>query len=603
MILQRLYEYYNRLFEEGVKVAPFGFQQKELPFIIVLDQDGTFVNLEDTRTKEGKKLVAKRSLIPAEKSRPGKNAHNIANILWDKPGYLFGEAYQEGDVYRKQQESFIGEIEKIFGSEPEDEGVRAVLTFLKRGDFSEIQAREEWKEIQKKGPFIGFRLRGDDPLVCQREKVMEKILSEQENEEGAKQFCLVSGRKDHAARLHPKIKGIWGAQSSGATLVSFNLSAFDSYGKSQGANAPVGEKAAFAYTTVLNRLLRSDDHRLRLGDVTVVFWSQKPNILEDHFTDLFATDTSRMTESEDIDAIRKVLTSPKSGMIPEEDLELPFYVLGLSPNAARISVRFWYEGSVGKTLENIRRYFDELRIVKQFDNESDFPTLGKLLPSTALEYKWDNVPPNLTGAFFLAALNGTRYPETLLSSVIRRIRAEAGKKDSKTKKQVENIPRERAALLKALLIRNHKKEITMSLDTTRNDPAYLLGRLFAVLEHLQIKSHEYEDKDNKKEQNKQKKKTLNSTIRDRYYGSASSTPIAVFPTLLKLSTHHLSKLDNPGLKNWYESLIQEILKPLEEWPTHLPLAEQAMFALGYYHQRADLYTSKNDKITEGENNE
>ncbi len=603
MILQRLNEYYDRLLDEGADVAAYGFQRKELSFIVVLDQDGSFVNLEDTRTKEGKKLVAKSFLIPGEKSRSGKNAHKVANILWDKPGYLFGEAYQEGDVYRKQHESFIDEIEKIFGTEPTDEGVRAVLKFLKQGDFSEIQKKEEWEEIRKKGPFMSFRLRGEDPLVCQRENVKEKIISAQENDEGSKQFCLVSGQEDHPARLHPKIKGIWGAQSSGATLVSFNLSAFDSYGKSQGANAPVGEKAAFAYTTVLNRLLRSADHRLRLGDVTVVFWSQKPNILEDYFADLFDTDTTRVTESEDTDAIRKVLTAPKSGILPEEELELPFFVLGLSPNAARISVRFWYEGSVGKTLENIRRYFDELRIVKRFADESDFPTLGKLLLSTALEYKWDNVPPNLTGAFFLAALNGTRYPETLLSSVIRRIRAEAGKKDSKTKKRVENIPRERAALLKALLIRNHKKEITMSLDTTRNDPAYLLGRLFAVLEHLQIKSHEYEDKDNKKEQNKQKKKTLNSTIRDRYYGSASSTPIAVFPTLLKLSTHHLAKLDNPGLKNWYESLIQETLKPMQEWPTHLPLAEQAMFALGYYHQRADLYTAKNDKTTEGENHE
>ena len=581
MILQRLNEYYDRLLDEGADVAAYGFQRKELPFIVVLDHDGNFVNLEDTRSKEGKKLVAKSFLIPAEKSRSGKNAHEVANILWDKPGYLFGESYQEGDVYCKQHKSFIDEIEKIFGSEPEDEGVRAVLTFLKQGDFSEIQERqerEEWEEIRKKGPFMSFRLRGDDRLVCQRENVKEKILSEQENDEGSKQFCLVSGQEDHPARLHPKIKGIWGAQSSGATLVSFNLSAFDSYGKSQGANAPVGEKAAFAYTTVLNRLLRLEDHRLRLGDVTVVFWSQKPNILEEHFADLFATDTTRVTESEDTDAIRKVLTAPKSGILPKRELELPFYVLGLSPNAARISVRFWYEGSVGKTLENIRRYFDELRIVKRFDNESDFPTLGKLLLSTALEYKWDNVPPNLTGTFFLAALNGTRYPETLLSSVIRRIRAEASK---------TTITYERAALLKALLVRNHKKEITMSLDTTRNDPAYLLGRLFAVLEHLQSRAQG----------------NLNASIRERYYGSASSTPIAVFPTLLKLSTHHLAKLDNPGLENWYESLIQETLKPLQEWPTHLPLAEQAMFALGYYHQRADLYTAKNDKTTERENHE
>ena len=579
MILQKLYEYYNRLLEEGADVEPYGFQWKELPFIVVLDHEGNFVNLEDTRFKEGRKTFVKRFLIPSEKKRPGTRAFEIANILWDKPGYLFGEAFQKDDRYRKQHESFIDEIERIFGTEPEDEGVRAVLTFLKREDFSKLQAKEEWKEIQEKGPFMSFRLRGDELLICQREsaiKEIQKFINKNDNE--PKHFCLISGRVDQLARLHPDIKGLGSGKSSSMPFVSFNKDAFKSYGKDQGDNAPIGVHASFAYATALNRLLRSADHRLRLGNVTVVFWSQKPSILEDHFADLFDTDTTRVTESEDTDAIRKVLTAPKSGILPEEELELPFYVLGLSPNAARISVRFWYEGSVGKTLENIRRYFDELWIVKRFDNESDFPTLGRLLLSTALEYKWDNVPPNLTGAFFLAALNGTRYPETLLSSVIRRIRAEASK---------TTITYERAALLKALLVRNHKKEITMSLDTTRNDPAYLLGRLFAVLEHLQSRAQG----------------NLNASIRERYYGSASSTPIAVFPTLLKLSTHHLAKLDNPGLKNWYESLIQEILKPLQEWPTHLPLAEQAMFALGYYHQRADLYTAKNDKTTEGENHE
>ena len=574
MILQRLNEYYDLLVKRNVKIPPYGFQMKEIPFVIVLNQNGTFYSLQDNRYENN--TGAKEFLVPLEKDRTS----NIdPNILWDQPEYVFGKAVSNKKNLDKKHKSFIEQIIKIFGNNPEDPGVKAVLLYLQKGDFSDLTSSEYWSAISSKDkPNISFKLRGDDGLIVQRDSVFELIKSLYAKMEHPI-FCLVSGKYDSLAETHPvKIKKMYGLKSSGGKIVSYNENAYESYGKKKGENAPIGMHAAFGYATALNYLIRSDDHRLRLGDVTVVFWSQKPNILEDHFATLFAVNTSRVTESEDTDAIRKVLTAPKSGILPEQELELPFYVLGLSPNAARISVRFWYEGSVGKTLENIRRYFDELRIVKRFDNESDFPTLGKLLLFTALEYKWDNIPPNLTGAFFLAALNGTRYPETLLSSVIRRIRAEASK---------TTITYERAALLKALLIRNHNKEITMSLDTTRNDPAYLLGRLFAVLEHLQSRAQG----------------SLNASIRERYYGSASSTPIAVFPTLLKLSTHHLAKLDNPGLKNWYESLIQEILKPLQEWPTHLPLAEQAMFALGYYHQRAGLYTSKNDKTTEGENHE
>ncbi|WP_456390044.1 type I-C CRISPR-associated protein Cas8c/Csd1 [Hydrogenimonas sp.] len=562
MILLRLAELYERLCQSGEKIPEFGFQLKELPFIVVLEKNGTFAYLKDTRQQQGKKLVGRKFLVPSEVKR---TSGIKPNWLWDKPEYLFGIG-KDKKKDAKRHESFLNLIVEHFGEKPEDEGVAAVLTYLRKGDFSDLTNDELWEEIEKKMPFMSFQLRGDDRLVCQRENVKKVYLQSLRDE--ARTRCLVTGKLDMPTRLHPKIKGVLGTQTSGALLVSFNESAYDSYGKKQGENAPVGEHAAFAYGTALNWLLSNERHRLRLGDTTVVFWAQHEHRSEDLMGLIFG---SRKLDEADIEEVKAILKAPQLGIKPEEN-DLPFYVLGLSPNAARISVRFWYEGSVGETLRNIRRYFDELQIIKRFDSDPDYPTLGQLLLSTALEHKWENVAPNLTGAFFYAILKGSRYPETLMASVLRRIRAEAAR-------EYENVTYERAALLKALLIRNHHKEIPMSLDPNRPERAYQLGRLFAVLEHLQAGALG---------------SSLSATIRDRYYGSASGTPIAVFPTLLKLSTHHLSKLDSEGLRLWYEKMIGEILDHLDEWPTHLPLKEQALFALGYFHQKQALYTKKGD---------
>ena len=584
MILQRLNDYYERLRREKPQMTPrYGFQKKEIPFIIEIDKEGNFVQLIDTRIKEGKKLVGQHYLVPAERSRSGKNSWQVANVLWDHPGYLLGVNPKNEEMGHKQHQTFMQLLNDILTEAPDDERLLALLHFLRKGDFSQIEEDEHWEEILKKMPFMSFRLRGDDRLIAQRDNVTRYVENNRQKEHSS--FCPVRGQEDAPARLHPKIKGVWGAQSSGAALVSFNLSAFNSYGKSQGENAPVGEQAAFAYTTALNTLLDDDRHTLHMGGVTVVFWSREANPLEEIVKAFFGT-AARHNTQEETESIKTLFKAPWSGTNPEDEDTTPFYVLGLSPNAARISVRFWYEGSTGKTLQNIRRYFDELKIVKRFENEPDLIPLGRLLLSIALEGKWDNVPPNLTGALFMAAIGGGRFPDQLLAATIRRIRAEAGKRDKNTGNRAEFIPYERAALLKALLIRNHHKEISMSLDHTRQEPAYILGRLFAVLENLQSRA-----------QGK-----INASIRERYYGSASTTPISVFPTLLNLSTHHLAKLENEGAKQWFDRQIAEILDKLNEWPTHLSLKDQALFALGYYHQRAALYTKQN-KTTEGDDHE
>ena len=564
MILNRLNEYYNTLREKNPKEFPeYGFQIKELPFIVEIDEDGNFIQLEDTRVKEGKKKRARKYILPKEEIRTSINAWKVANILWDHIGYLFGIGEKE-DIARRQHQSFIKKIEDVFGSDFEDKGIQALLKFLKRGDFSKLKEQPEWKEIEKIEPSMSFRLKGDDRLIAQRDAVIKRVREFYKNQTADKIFCPIQGEIDSKAKLHSKIKGVWGTKNSKATLISFNQSAFRSYNKKKEDNAPLGERAVSAYVTTLNYLLSNEKHTLHMGGVTVVFWAKKDNKLEENFSSFFG-----VSKEESPERVKEIFKAVELGVIPESEREIPFYVLGLSPNLARISIRFWYEGSVGDTLDNIFRYFQELKIVKRFKDEPDYLTLGRLLLSTTFEHKFDKVAPNLSGALFNSVLKGTRYPQMLLPLVITRIRAEISKRP---------VTYERASLLKAILIRNYKKEIPMSLDTTRKDPAYLLGRLFAILEHLQGSAQG----------------SLNASIRERYYATASSTPILVFPVLIRLSNYHLSKLDKEAKRVWYDKQIASILDMLKEWPTRLDLKGQALFALGYYHQNSALYTKKEE---------
>jgi CRISPR-associated protein Csd1 len=590
MIMQTLAKYYDRL-AEGGRVAPEGFKRVEIPFLIVLNRTGEFVGLEDTRTPSGRKLVARPFVIPQERGRSGSKAWQTSNLLWDHYGYVVAwpksDSDDHTDMARKQHMTFVMETKKLHERYPDDIAIGAVYRFLKNGDFSAVFEHPLWNECVKiPGCNLAFKLDGQTQLICESENVKGFIAttnastSSDEEENSLPELdgtCLVTGEYTPVARLHPRTP-IRGAKSN-AKIVSFQKNmGFDSYAKLQSHNAPTSRKIVFAYSTALNEMLAKDSRqKLLIGDDTIVFWAEKKHAIENVFADLFG-EPARGESEQDYKSIVAMFRAPETGASPDLDPNMRFYVLGLSPNAARIAVRFWYAGTVREVADNIWRHFDDLEMVKGAKEWRSI-TLRNLLRSTALLGKDDNVPPNLAGDTMKAILTGTPYPQSLLSASVRRCRAEQSKRDPNTGKLLENVPYSRAALIKAVLVRDkrfgtrfcskHEKELSMSLDLENTNDGYRLGRLFAVLEKVQEEANP----------------RINATIRDRFYGSASATPVAAFPHLMKLKNHHLSKLENRGRAVNLEKMIGEIIDGIRDFPAHLSLPDQGRFAVGYYHQR------------------
>ncbi len=560
MILQALYDYYQRKAADPEnKVAPQGFEWKELPFIIIIDENGKFVHFEDTRTIEGNRKRAKKFLVP---QMPGKRTSGLrANILWDNAEYIF--ALNNSD---NKKAAFIQTIEKEADTSlPE---IRILLKFL-QAENNEYIYDPCWNEISTTNPFMSFRIAGHPDLLIG--DVFYSLNSPRKSSDNqGNNVCLITGNSDVLEPLHTSIKGIAGTNTTGGSIVSFNLPAFCSFGKDQGQNAPVGKIAAFAYTTALNMLTDKDsENKFRIADMTVVFWAEKQTSFENQFP-FFFTPPTKDDPDRNAQEVKALYESIHSGKINTEG-NTPFYILGLAPNAARISIRLWRSGKVKEFADHIIQHFNDLEIVRGKKDERKYYSLFNLMSNIALEYKMDNVPPNLAGKIVECILDGSPYPVTLQQQCIRRIRAE------------QNINRIRAAILKGYLNRKNRiyktneKQITMSLDLENTNQGYLCGRLFAILEKIQEEAQP----------------GINATIKDRYYGSASSTPIAVFGKLLSLSTHHLAKM-NPGRKTNLEKLIQEVMSGISSngMPAHLSLDEQSRFAIGYYHQRQDFFTKK-----------
>jgi CRISPR-associated protein Csd1 len=373
------------------------------------------------------------------------------------------------------------------------------------------------------------------------------------------------------------MKNIPGAQSSGAALVSFNAPAFGSYGKGiSNLNAPVSEQAAFAYTTALNTLLVSGSRRkVQIGDTTVVFWTDIPVVAEEFFG--LAVGGKEAEDQKMAKEIEQYLQAVVKGQYPYElgDGDTAFYVLGLSPNAARLSVRFWYVGTVGAMAENIGAHYQALSLQRSFGNDPEYPRPWWLLKELAPQRDSRHISPLLAGQFLRAIVHNQPYPRTLLSTVMTRIRAD---------KQVNYF---RACLIKAYLSRNIHKEITMGLDKDNSDIGYRLGRLFAIVEQIQNDAVP----------------RANATVRDRFFGAAAATPRRIFSVILKNAQHGLAKIrkEKPGWAVSLDKSLQEILdcvQPRNGFPATLSVEEQGMFILGYYHQRQNVYTKNEDKIEE-----
>ncbi|HRQ65109.1 MAG TPA: type I-C CRISPR-associated protein Cas8c/Csd1 [Xanthomonadaceae bacterium] len=568
MILHALADLYDRRSKSpdpSERPAPIGFESKPIAFVVEVDKSGELVQIRDHRTSEGKRKVGKPELVP----QGVKKASGVAaNLLWDSAEYVLGcpvEAKSKPtppERLRQQHAAFRARIEDLPASVRDDEGVRAVLRFLDRLDLDMLGKDAAWPEIVATNPILSFRLHGDDQLVCQRPDVRRAWLDALGGQ-AADGRCLVTGESAAIERLHPAIKGVWNAQTSGANIVSFNLDAFRSYGKEQGANAPIGKPAAAKYTTALNDLLTSGSRqRVQIGDASTVFWSEQRTPLEDDFLLLIGEPPKDDPEA-GTDRVRRLYESVRTGQyLANVQGDTRFFVLGLAPNAARIAVRFWQVGTVAEMVGRVARWFDDIAIVHA-PSQSDHLSLFRLLTACAVQGKADNVPPNLGGDILRAILAGSVLPQSWLNAAIQRCKAE------------QSVTHPRAAGIKACINRrasSNEEKLTVSLDTHNTNAAYRLGRLFAVFERIQEEANP----------------GINATIRDRYFGAASSNPLSVFPTLNRLKNHHLAKLDNRGRARNLERLVGEVMDGLPAdcpFPSILPLNDQGRFAVGYYHQR------------------
>ena len=590
MILQSLKEYYERKAADPQSdIAPLGWEKKAFPFLAVINLQGDFLWFSDTREKQGKKTIAKIYTVPSLGEKKGNGIK--ANLFWENIEYLFGIPLKENskpERIEQQHTAFIDKIHtlcKTLNTIPDS--LRAVCTFLERLDTKVIQSSELWEDVKSENRAILLAINTNDGVVpvTDMPDVQDAITaynSQQTNE--AEGICLVSGERTVLKKLEAPIHGVFGANTTGANLVAVNnkvsgtsnggqTPAFASFMKEQGDNSPIGEKASLAYTTALNTLLSKDSRqRLLIGDATTVFWADRSCDFEDDFADFFkeppTDDPDRLTMH-----VRSLLQAVDTGAWVSDEEPTRFFVLGLSPNAARISVRFWHTGTVAELAERFARYFHDLEIVHG-SNEKDHLSLFRLLVATAQQGKAENIAPNLAGSMMRAILEGLPFPESLFQAVLVRIKAE------------RNVTYARAKIVKGYLNRklqftpNHERSLSVSLDKDNANVGYRLGRLFATLEKIQVEAIKG---------NSAKLPERSATIRDRFYAAASTSPLTVFGNLMRLKNYHLAKLENPGRRTNFEKILCEILDTIQVFPAHLSMDDQGRFAIGYYHQMHFFY--------------
>jgi len=600
MILQALYEYYERKASNADNMmAPEGFEWKEIPFLIVIDLEGQFLRLEPTRQGDTKNKTYQSFLVPRGISRSGKNSSEIANLLWDHYGYVLGHPKKgkenENEKFelqaQKQHESFLQVLMGLPASLKQEAEIISILRFYQNKGITFVKNDPMMAEVEKiPGCNLSFRVEGFYSIAAENDVIKDYVAKlfageptageDDYPDENIGGFCLVTGNSDTICRKHLKTP----INKDNDSFISFQKnSGYDSYGKTQAYNAPVGKNAEFRYTNALRTLLAKESgNKMIVGDAVAVFWGEKQNGLEQRIKSIFSTPLyDKDDPDKGIKECRSALEWIRTG-ITYEETKTRFYILGLSPGGgSRISVRFWYQGTVAGFSRSIKLHFDDFEIVApSFDKT--WIGLKVLLKSISLKEEDDKLAPNLSSEISKAILLNFPYPESLIQQCMRRVRAEHFDDSRPQKQKYDKNGYLRAAILKACLNRklrrsnpNNEKEITVSLDITNTNPGYRLGRLFAVLEKIQEDANP----------------GINATIRDRFYGAASSNPVAVFPQLLKLKNHHLAKLDNQGFKIAHEKRLAEIMDGIgSEMPAHLTMDEQARFAIGYYHQRQAFFT-------------
>ena len=582
MILQALVQHYETLLELG-RIAPPGWSEVKVSYALCIDEGGQLLRTVCVKTEQarGKKTVLAPQLM--QLPTPVKRSSGVApNFLCDGSSYMLGIDNKGKPARSKACFRSCGELHQALLEDSDSPAARAILAFFRTWDpdaAPEHPALAEHLEDILAGSNLVFRVEDryahEDVLIRQAWDRHYASASD-----GPEMVCLVTGEKGPVENIHPSIKNVAGAQSSGAALVSFNAPAFCSYGKEQNLNAPVSQYAAFAYTTALNHLLADREHVCRVGDATVVYWARSGSVPAQNLMGSFCLGQPSAYSEEDLFGLVRHLCNGESMTFEEEKLDpdMEFYVLGLSPNAARLSVRFFLHNSLGHFLSNVMAHHERMEIVRPaYDKFSTLP-LRKVLDETVNQNSRDKSPaPNLSGDTLRAILNDAPYPATLLNGVRLRIRAE------------QEITRGRAAIIKAYYkyfpdhdikisdIPNPKEVLTVSLNPESTSVPYTLGRLFSVLEAIQSAANP----------------GINTTIKDRYFNSASASPSHVFPTLVNLAQKHLKKIGG-GLEVHYDKQLTELMSKLDEsYPSHLSIPQQGVFQLGYYHQTQYRYESKN----------
>ncbi|MCM1566920.1 MAG: type I-C CRISPR-associated protein Cas8c/Csd1 [Dehalobacter sp.] len=593
MILQSLVKYYEILANDKDNNIPkLGYSKANVSYAVNLSLEGELLNIIPLKigAQRGKKIVE----VPQSMEVPdlgGKTSGVKSNFLWGNSNYFFG-IDNKGKIKRSKEcfEAFK-QLHTRFLQDINNATAKAVVKFVSNWNIDKAMEHPALKdyldEILTGANFV-FKLNGGE-FVHQNKEIRQAWERYKSNVDNLNVMqCLVTGKESSIVKVHPKISGVRGALSVGGSLVSFNERAYESYGreKEQGLNAPVSEYATFAYTTVLNFLLADSSHKLNLGDATIIFWAESPKKIYPDLMSLYINggEVSNGENSvhdelaaREIKSIFEKITQGKPiGELSDVfDEKTNFHILAISPNAARLAVRFYISNSFGEFVKKIGKHYEDLRIEKQYPTDPDTFSVWRLLNETVSPTSKDKAAtPLMAGAALKAIITDTPYPAGLYNAIMLRIKAE------------KDISYYKVSIIKAYLSRNTKKfeeVLTMALNEQSENSAYILGRLFAVLEKAQQDANP----------------GINTTIKDRYFTSACATPASVFPVLLRLSQHHISKADyGYASDKRIADILDKLAMEKNPFPANLSLEEQGVFILGYYHQKNALYQKNNKKSEE-----
>lgn len=598
MLIKALCDYYDVLADKG-SVLPDGYSKVNVHYLISLTENGQVDEIIDWQKKEtipsGKKMKERKApvemVMPQRTEKPGIDA----NIVEHRPLYIFGLNLDKDhltpddgtDRARKSHKAFL-EDNLNFVENLDSPIVSAYKNFLVSWKPEE-ETENKWllglgKDYQKAG--FAFCLSGSPDCLLHNDPELKKKWKEEYTKKAEKSDdsktaqCAVTGDNEPIARIHSKIKGVYGGLATGSVLIGFNNDSENSYGNEQSYNSNISETAMKKYTEALNFLLGSNKHKAMIDDMTIVYWAMsRQDIYEDLFMKMLLGQQDQM-DAEKTEAMLKVLLRDARDLkVTEERLQLEntidpsvdFYMLGLKPNSSRLSVKFIVRRKYMDVLRNIARFQRDLQVSEDFHSVALWQIKREMISPKS---KNDKVNPALIARLLETIMNGGTYPLSFLETIIRRVKTDEGSG------KINTI---RAGIIKACINnREQKEELKMSLDKTNQTPAYLCGRLFAVLEKLQ------QDASNN---------ALNRTIKDAYFASASARPALVFPKLIRLAQNHLNKVKYPV---YYNKLIGEIMDGLKgEFPEILRLTDQGRFDVGYYQQNQDLW-KKSTKIEETE---